>query len=537
MNDKKRSCKKKVRKALSVFLTVSLLFTLTGCSACNVSNPGSGGPSSEILSEGVSEPVSETGETKSEKASEKEQESEKTSGEEQKADGKTPVEIHGALSVKGNQIVDEAGNNFQICGVSTHGLGWFPQYVNQDAVNSLRDDFGANTLRLAMYTAEGAGYCTGGNKEDLKKLVTNGVEYATNAGMYAIIDWHILHDLDPNVYKQDAKAFFEEMSKKYAGNNNVLYEICNEPNGGTTWEQVKKYAEEIIPIIRSNDPDAIIIVGTPNWSQDVDVAVSNPIKGVENLVYAVHFYADTHKDDIRSKVIKAEDAGYAVLISEFSICDASGNGNNNIAEADKWIALLDKYGIGMVAWNLSNKAESSSLISSGCQKTSGWTYEELSQSGKWLVGVYDTHSDQGSGLAKGKAPVGGGKTDDGKDPANDPGQGQQGKEVGSGGSGYLKVSLTEANSWKDGSATCVQYTIQITNNGSAASGDWKVTINLGCTAEINQIWGGKGSISGNTVTVTPESYNKSIPAGGTLSDVGIILKLNGDPGNVSVSVQ
>ena len=87
--------------------------------------------------------------------------------------------------------------------------------------------------------------------------------------MYVIIDWHILHDLDPNVYKEDAKDFFNEMSAKYADYDNVIYEICNEPNGGTNWNSVKNYANEIIPVIRANDSDAIIIVGTPNWSQDV----------------------------------------------------------------------------------------------------------------------------------------------------------------------------------------------------------------------------------------------------------------------------
>ena len=523
-----------IHRILTGTLIVSLLFTATGCSSCGGAAGSSEGGSSEIVSEAESEKESETPESekKSEKASEEKSE---PVSEEVKADGKTPVEIHGQLSVKGNQIVDASGKNFQICGVSTHGLGWFPQYVNQDALYSLRDDFGANTIRLAMYTAEGEGYCTGGDKAKLKKLVTDGVEYATKAGMYAIIDWHILHDLDPNVYKDEAKAFFGEMSKKYADYNNVLYEICNEPNGGTTWAQVKKYADEMIPLIRANDPDAIIIVGTPNWSQDVDVAIGNPIKGQENIVYAVHFYADTHKDDIRNKVKKAEDAGYAVLISEFSICDASGNGNNNIDEANKWIKLLDQYGIGMVAWNLSNKAESSSLISSGCQKTSGWTYEELSQSGKWLVGVYDTHSDQGSGLAKGKAPVGGGKAEDGQEPAKDPGG--QGKEAAAGQNGDLKVSVEESNSWKDGSATCIQYSIKITNNGSAAVGSWTVTLDLGCGAEIQQIWGGKGSVSGNVITITPEEYNKSIAANGTLSDVGLIVKANGTPGKVSVSVK
>ena len=510
---------------------------------------------SETLTEEESVPASEEidysnavkvepagSEDKSEKTSDKTKIIVEDATSEQKPEkaktGKTPVEIHGALKVSGNKIVDQNGKNFQICGVSTHGLGWFPQYVNKNAMKSLRDDFGANTIRLAMYTAEGAGYCTGGDKNKLKNLVTNGVSYATDAGMYAIIDWHILHDLDPNVYKDDAKAFFDEMSKKYAGNNNVIYEICNEPNGGTTWAQVKSYAEEIIPVIRANDKDAIIIVGTPTWSQDVDEAIKNPIKSDPNIVYAVHFYADTHKDNIRNKVKAAEDAGYPVLISEFSICDASGNGNNNVAEADTWIKLLDQYGIGFVAWNLSNKNESSSLIAPYCQKTSGWSYDDLSQSGKWLVGVFDSHSDQGSRLAKGQPPVTPASTE-----GNQPDGGQQGGQnpatvnvTANGSNGDLKVTLSSANSWQEGSDTCIQYGVYVENTGSAARSGWSFTIDFGTPVSVSNIWGGIASVSGNTVTVTPESYNGTVDAGKILSDVGFIVKSAGVPGKVTVKV-
>ena len=175
-------------------------------------------------------------------------------------------------------------------GVSTHGLAWFPEYVNKDAFQTLRDDWGANVVRLAMYTDENGGYCTDGNREQLKQLVSDGVEYATELGMYVIIDWHILHDQDPTVYQGEAEDFFAEMSAKYAKYDNVIYEICNEPNGGATWDgSVKPYAETIIPIIRKNDKDAIIIVGTPTWSQDVDAAADNPITGQTNIMYAIHF--------------------------------------------------------------------------------------------------------------------------------------------------------------------------------------------------------------------------------------------------------
>ncbi|MGN0437707.1 MAG: cellulase family glycosylhydrolase [Lachnospiraceae bacterium] len=299
----------------------------------------------------------------------------------------TPFANHGKLSVKGTDIVDKNGKVYQLRGVSTHGLAWFPDYVNTDAFSDFAS-FGANAIRLAMYTDEYGGYCNGGDQNQLKSLIDKGVKACDELGMYVIIDWHILHDNDPTIHQGEAEKFFEEISKKYADHENVIYEICNEPNGGTTWDTVKGYAETIIPIIRKNDKDAIIIVGTPTWSQDVDIASENPIEGQSNIMYAVHFYASTHKQEIRDKVEKARDKGLAVIISECSICEASGNGSINYDEANAWADLIAEDNLSFFAWNLSNKDEQSSLLKSSVTKTSGFTKDDLSETGKWFVDLF-----------------------------------------------------------------------------------------------------------------------------------------------------
>ncbi len=296
----------------------------------------------------------------------------------------TPFDNHGKLSVSGTDLVDKNGNKFQLKGVSTHGMAWFPDYVNEDAFKTFRDDWGANIIRLALYTDEYNGYCSGGDQTYLKNLLDRGVNAATNLGMYVIVDWHVLRECNPQVYKEDAKVFFEEMSKKYADYDNVIYEICNEPNGGATWSDVKSYAEEIIPIVRANAPDAIIIIGTPNWSQDVDIASNDPVTGYDNLMYAIHFYAATHTDGIRSKAETAIANGLPIFVSEFSICDASGNGAIDYNQADKWFELIGKYNLSYCGWNVSNKDETSSLIKPSCNKVSGWVDDDLSDTGIWL---------------------------------------------------------------------------------------------------------------------------------------------------------
>ncbi|MCQ2911353.1 MAG: cellulase family glycosylhydrolase [Clostridia bacterium] len=296
----------------------------------------------------------------------------------------SPVSLHGALSVKGTNIVDEKGNTFIIQGVSTHGIAWFPDYVNYDTFKTLRDDMNVNTIRLAMYSDPNSGY-----KKEMHELVKKGVSYATKLGMYVIIDWHILNDNNPNIYKDNAKSFFSEMSNLYKDNNNVIYEICNEPNGNVTWQNdIMPYAKEMIEVIRKNDKDAIIIVGTPTWSQDVDIVAQNKLEGYTNICYALHFYAATHKDDLRNKYQKAIKLGLPILVSEFGICDASGNGAIDEDSANTWINLLRSNGTGYICWNLSNKNESSSLISSSSNKLSDFTDNDLSYEGKWLKKTY-----------------------------------------------------------------------------------------------------------------------------------------------------
>lgn len=82
---------------------------------------------------------SDTGKSDTDKSEIKKSDSQK---EKAKSSQGTPVAIHGKLSVKGTDIVDKNGDKFQLKGVSTHGLAWFPQYVNEDAFKTFRDEWG-----------------------------------------------------------------------------------------------------------------------------------------------------------------------------------------------------------------------------------------------------------------------------------------------------------------------------------------------------------------------------------------------------------
>ena len=301
-------------------------------------------------------------------------------------------------------MVDQNGVPTQLRGASTHGMHWFPQYVNQNAFQTLRDDWGINMVRLVCYPrdAGSVGYLTGGDstKQQLDTLIQNGVDYATKLGMYALVDWHV-HAYNPNEYLKEAKIFFTKYATMYKDHDNVLYEICNEPTG-TNWysgngKDLYTYCSEVIKTIRDIDPDAIIICGTNTWSQDVDQVAAKPMKalGYENIMYTFHFYSATHKENLMEKVRLATKDGTPIFVTEFGVCSADGNGSYDTENADRWIALLDELNISFACWSYSNCNEKSAYFKSSCSNAGGdWTADDLTTTGKWLINTCRAHEEK-----------------------------------------------------------------------------------------------------------------------------------------------
>lgn len=285
------------------------------------------------------------------------------------------VSENGALHVDGTQLMNENNEPVVLHGMSSHGLQWFGNFATENAVKATAD-YGANLFRCAMYTDEG-GYIS---NPSVKDTLINAVDSAIRQDMYVIIDWHILSDGNPMQHIDDAVDFFGEMSERYKDSNAVLYEICNEPNGNVTWnDNVKPYAETVIPVIRANT-NAIILVGSPTWSQDLHEAAKNPINA-ENIMYTCHFYAGTHTDWLRQRI---DDCGLPVFVSEWGTSAADGNGGVYLDEAQRWIDFMNERGISWANWSLCDKSESSAALVNGANVNDGISEDELTESGKFV---------------------------------------------------------------------------------------------------------------------------------------------------------
>ncbi|MCR4855678.1 MAG: glycoside hydrolase family 5 protein [Erysipelotrichaceae bacterium] len=307
------------------------------------------------------------------------------SSQKESFDGKDRPSSRGALQVIDGKLCGEDGRPVMLRGISSYGLSLSERYINDDCFHDISHLIGANIFRLALYTwgVGSVGYCTGADQKRLMKDIDNGVAFARNNDMYVIIDWHILEDGDPNRFIEEAKIFFEDVSNRYKDEKHVLYEICNEPNK-VEWKQIRDYAEVIIPIIRNNDPDSIIIVGTPNWSQDVDIAANDPLD-YDDLLYTLHFYSASHKESLREKAHAAIDKKLPIFVTEFGITASTGNVPIDIEEADIWIDFLEDNGISYVMWEFSKTAEASAAIRTDCLKDRGFEREDFSTAGQWLM--------------------------------------------------------------------------------------------------------------------------------------------------------
>jgi endoglucanase len=290
------------------------------------------------------------------------------------------VHRYGRLQVKNGQLCDHSGNPVQLRGMSSHDLKQFP--FTRNTVSNLVNDWHVSVVRAAMYTdSYGSSYIREPRVKQTVKLI---VDEAIRNDVYVIVDWHVLEDGNPNRYKEQAKKFFEEMAGIYRGSPNVIYEICNEPNGtAVTWKEIKTYADFIIPAIRALDPDGVVIVGTGTWCQDVRAAAETPLN-FTNVLYALHFYAGTHHDELRRNADFARSGNLPLFVSEWGLTDYTGRGGLYLDEAQRWVDWMNEHKISWAGWSFSNADEASAALKPMVKMDGPWRDSDLTPSGKWI---------------------------------------------------------------------------------------------------------------------------------------------------------
>ena len=298
------------------------------------------------------------------------------------------VSHNGWLKTSGNKLQNEKGKDIQLQGISSHGIDWFYNVITKENLQELVDNWNINVFRIAVYTdSNGYGYVH--FPDSASEKISNIVDIAVDLDIYVIIDWHILDDNNPQIHKNEALNFFDELSKKYSNTPNVIYEICNEPNGAkVTWSKdVKPYAEEVIPAIRKNAPKSLIIVGTPAWCTDLKTVADDPL-AFDNIAYSCHFYSGTHGVALRDKITYCLERNLPIFISECGLTNATGNGKLYFEEFDEWLSFINSNNLSWIYWSFSNKKESSSILLSTYSSNDSID-EYLSEAGKFIKAKFE----------------------------------------------------------------------------------------------------------------------------------------------------
>lgn len=288
-----------------------------------------------------------------------------------------PVQQNGWLKVKGTQLLNEKDQPLALHGAS---FGWhnlWPRFYNKGAVHELVTKWNCTVIRASMgIQLNDSGYLK--SPKQSVKLMQNVIDACIKEGVYVIIDWH-----DHNIHTSEAKEFFGMMAAKYKDQPNIIYELFNEPDH-ETWPEVKRYAEELIPVIRAHAKNNLILVGCPGWDQEILQPANDPIKGYDNLMYTMHFYAGTHKQWLRDRTDEAMKKGLPIFVSECAAMEASGDGPIDSTEWKLFKNWMDSKQLSWIAWSVSDKKETCSMLLPAARSKGGWKEEDVKEWGKMV---------------------------------------------------------------------------------------------------------------------------------------------------------
>lgn len=298
----------------------------------------------------------------------------------------TPVAVNGRLHVCGTNLCNERSEPIQLRGMSTHGIQWYSQCVNDASLDVLANDWNTDVVRISMYIQEG-GYET--DPRRFTDMVHDYVEKVTARGMYVILDWHQLSPGDPNHNLDQARTFFTEIVQRHAGKNNLIYEVANEPNN-VSWSRVRSYHEEIIPVIRAHDPAAVILLGTHGWGSfgvsdgGSEADVINDSVDADNIMYTFHFYAASHGESYLNALSRSADQ-IPIFVTEFGTQTHTGDGDNDFGMSQRYIDLMAQKKISWVNWNFSDDHRSGAVFQSGVCPSGPFTdTSQLKEAGVWI---------------------------------------------------------------------------------------------------------------------------------------------------------
>ncbi len=264
------------------------------------------------------------------------------------------------ISVKGNRFVDPDGKTILFRGLSISDPDKLQMQGHWNREHFVKvKEMGTTLLRIPVHPIA---WRERGGLEYIQ-LLDQAVEWATDLGMYVIIDWHSIGNLTTGVFqdpmydttKEETYAFWRAMSRRYAGHNTVaFFELFNEPAafGRVSWDEWKKIVEDEIAVIRANNQQVIPLVAGFDWAYDLTPLRLNPI-AAEGIGYTTHPYSFKRQQPWEPKW--EEDFGFAaakypIIATEFGGFTAPQTSAASPAYGPAIIKYLEGKGISWTVW-------------------------------------------------------------------------------------------------------------------------------------------------------------------------------------------
>uniref|UniRef100_A0A183CE08 Cellulase domain-containing protein n=1 Tax=Globodera pallida TaxID=36090 RepID=A0A183CE08_GLOPA len=303
---------------------------------------------------------------------------------------------YGQLAVNGKFLVQKSTKKtVKLHGLSLYWSQWQPRFWVAQTVNRIKCGCNSNVVRAAMGTQKSFGGYVANPSAEYAKMKTI-IEAALDQGIYVIVDWHTGDDLATDEINY-AKEFFTKIAQTYGKHPHILYEIWNEPLKQVTWDAVvKPYSKTMVELIRKYDKNNVIIVGTPNWDQDVEIAARSPLTGFSNIAYTLHFYAGQHNEWLRTRTSTAYKLGLPMFVTEYGIYSEPKNEANNLKELALWYKLLDSLSLSYTAWQVTDINEQHAMMTPGVTINNICNPAYLTTYGKY---IYNKLKSQNNGVS------------------------------------------------------------------------------------------------------------------------------------------
>lgn len=210
------------------------------------------------------------------------------------------------VSVKGACFVQENGDTLVFRGLSISD----PDKIKAAGRWSKRHfeiikSWGAQLVRIPVHPS--AWRARG--EADYLKMLDEAVQWCTELGMYVIIDWHSIGNLQMELFqdpmydttKKETFTFWRTMARRYGKNPTVaFFELYNEPTiyngelGQCTWAEWQQLMVQCIDLVRANGAEAIPLLAGFDWAYDLQPIHFEPIPR-EGVAYVTHPYPGKNK--------------------------------------------------------------------------------------------------------------------------------------------------------------------------------------------------------------------------------------------------